>query len=92
MTTKISKIWEVEKKKELKPIKLLTYLNPMGGLSPTTNRAADYDNIVKLRGEQDCIVMYWNEDNEDNEDNDSNRDIFLAEWNDGVVWSNDNAK
>ena len=81
--TNISTIWEAKNTAStLEPIELIAYINPITGEDrSTTTKSSHYDNIVRLRGRQDCIVMCWRGEG----NHDDNRDIFLARWNDGVV-------
>ena len=83
MNTKVSIIWE-EAKRELEPIRLLKYVNPRTGTGtqPTDTKAGFYEMIVKIRGDQNCIVMCYKASGDKEHEK---RDIFLAEWNDGVV-------
>lgn len=85
--TKISNIWDAGQPSAeppvQKPIKLLRYLNSYGGTHTALSYAYGYENIVRLCGDQNCIVMCWDDNNS------GGRDIFLAEWNDGVVDATD---
>jgi len=91
MTT-VSNVWDKEQpkaSKKLKPIEVLAYVRPCEGgaidRAPGTN-LRNYDHVVRIRGDQNCIIMCWNGYDEDEDANLMHtRDIFIARWNDGIV-------
>lgn len=80
---KVSNIWDKpgETPANKKPIELLKYISPVCGMTDASYDASNYDNVVRLRGDDDCIVMCWDDEKGDDP---HYRDIFTAKWNDGV--------